>query len=210
MSAKGRGEHSGGLHDNYPTPAWCVDRLLERVWLPTSGWWLEPSAGDGAIVRRVRARMETSPRIQVVEVRAECEAALRDAIGDRGVVHIGDFLVHEPSHWWSFGGIDVVIGNPPYALAEKFVRRSLMIAPWVVFLLRLNFLAGDKRAGLDGLYAERVPDVYVLPNRPSFAGNGKTDATEYAWFVWGPEKRTTGRLEVLATTPIQERKKGSK
>jgi hypothetical protein len=34
----------------------------------------------------------------------------------------------------------------------------------------------------------------VLPKRPSFTGGG-TDATEYAWMVWGPTR--TGRLRIL-------------
>ena len=38
--------------DYYPTPSWCVRALLETVDLPT-GTWLEPTAGDGAIIRAV-------------------------------------------------------------------------------------------------------------------------------------------------------------
>ena len=41
-------------YDYYPTPAWCVRRLLEAVDLP-GGRWLEPAVGDGAIVRSVDA-----------------------------------------------------------------------------------------------------------------------------------------------------------
>jgi hypothetical protein len=39
-------------------------------------------------------------------------------------------------------------------------------------------------------------DVYVLSKRPSFSGNGKTDATAYAWFLFGPGRG--GRWQVLA------------
>jgi hypothetical protein len=31
--------------DNYPTPSWCVRRLLEAVELPP-GRWLEPACGE--------------------------------------------------------------------------------------------------------------------------------------------------------------------
>jgi hypothetical protein len=34
------------------------------------------------------------------------------------------------------------------------------------------------------------PDVFVLSDRPSFTENGKTDASEYGYWVWGPG--TTG------------------
>lgn len=33
-----------------------------------------------------------------------------------------------------------------------------------------------------------TPDIYVLPNRPSFSGKG-TDSIEYAWFVWRKENK---------------------
>jgi hypothetical protein len=59
MSAKGRGRHEGGEHDYYPTPAWCVDRLLDRIGdrlmdSLENADALEPTCGDGAYVRTAR------------------------------------------------------------------------------------------------------------------------------------------------------------
>lgn len=54
----------------------------------------------------------------------------------------------------------------------------------VCWPLRLNFLGSKKRC--KWLQAD-MPDVYVLPNRPDFTGDGG-DATEYAWFVWYSEE----------------------
>lgn len=51
MSATGRSDVRR-LDDFYATPAWCVRRLLEGV-NPPGGLWLEPCAGDGAIIRAV-------------------------------------------------------------------------------------------------------------------------------------------------------------
>lgn len=48
------------------------------------------------------------------------------------------------------------------------------------FLLRLNWLASQKRAFW---LRKNTPSVYVLPKRPSFTGKG-TDATDYCWAVW--------------------------
>ena len=49
------------------------------------------------------------------------------------------------------------------------------------------------------------PDVYVLPNRPSFTGHG-TDSCEYAWFVFGASRpKPRGLVRVLATTPKEQR-----
>ena len=88
MSATGRSSVRKD-YDNYPTPAWCVRRLLERVDLP-GGTWLEPAAGDGAIVRAVRAARHDVDWI-AVEIREDCRHLLRREVpGDRVV--IGDFL----------------------------------------------------------------------------------------------------------------------
>ncbi len=40
-------------------------------------------------------------------------------------------------------------------------------------------------------------DVFVLSRRPSFLGNGMTDSSAYAWFVWGPGRG--GRWSLLKT-----------
>lgn len=117
---------------------------------------------------------------------------------------VGDFLTVAPAlqtlpRW------NVAITNPPYSLALEFVQAMLPLADHVVVLTRLNFLAGGVRREF---FAKDMPDVYVLPNRPSFTEDGRTDATEYAWLVWTPERgRTTGKIEVLAETSIEERKR---
>ncbi len=100
----------------------------------------------------------------------------------------GDFLQADiPGHY------DLVIGNPPYKYAEEFVRRSwdlLNLEGYVVFLLRLSFLASKKRAY--GLYIDRKPEaVYVLATRPSFTGDGRSDDNEYALFVWRKVNNTS-------------------
>ena len=85
---------------------------------------------------------------------------------------------------------DLVMGNPPYSLAEEFVRKSLGIVTkngYVYFLLRLAFLESKKRHF--GLFTEHPPKrVYVLSRRPSFfttkEGRKTTDALSYAMFLW--------------------------
>jgi hypothetical protein len=72
-----------------------------------------------------------------------------------------------------------------------------------VFLLRLGFLASSSRLPLWRDIG--APDVNVLPNRPSFTGNG-TDSADYAWYVFPPEKRAAGVLRTLADTPAGQRR----
>ncbi len=86
-------------------------------------------------------------------------AAIAEAKGH--IVTCGDALV--PG--WIWPKADLIVSNPPYTLAEAFLRRSLKAAPTVSFLLRLGFLASEERAPL---FAEiGMPDVDVV-KRPSF------------------------------------------
>jgi hypothetical protein len=194
MSATGRGAERNAA-DFYPTPAWCVRRLLERVELP-GGTWLEPAAGEGAIIR---AAQRADVTWTAAELRHECRPALVEVV-DGPEVHTGiDFLKGD------FGGCDfsVVMTNPPFSMAMEFIEEALTIGSYVVMLLRVNFLGSAKRSAF---FRSEMPDVYVLPNRPSFTGKG-TDATEYCWAVWTPERgRRHGRVEVLAETPPEERR----
>lgn len=74
----------------------------------------------------------------------------------------------------------------PRADAEAFVRWAFgHIHPYgyIVYLLRLAFLEGGERGR--GIWSERkLSNVDVLSSRPSFTGNGKTDSTAYASFMW--------------------------
>ena len=192
MSSTNRGR-ARNRADNYPTPAWCVRLLLGAVDLP-DGAWLEPCAGDGAIVRAVGP----GPAWTAVELRRECRADL-ESLMPAERVHTGDFLRRRPRERFA-----VVLTNPPYGSAQAFAEQALRCADHVVMLLRLNFLASAKRAAF--MRSSR-PDVYVLPNRPSFTGTG-TDSIEYAWFHWHDHGRDRGWMEVLPSTPLAERRQG--
>ncbi len=182
--------------DFYSTPSWCVQALLRGVDLSGFGSkWLEPSAGSGMIVKAVSDALPYwSPHWMLSELREEelrCDGALLRFLlacdlTDEFVedVQVGDFLtlprfdeiIGQPKPF------DVCIGNPPYSLAQEFVDRALGCSRVVAFLLRLNFPGSRKRAAW---LRRSTPSVYVLPRRPSFTDDNKTDACEYAWFLWG-------------------------
>lgn len=92
-----------------------------------------------------------------------------------------------------------IFGNPPYSLAEEFIRHSFeLLEPngYIYFLLRLSFLEGIARG--KGLFKEfPIKRVYVCSRRPSFfSTNGKhtTDTLAYAMFLW--QKGYTGKTEL--------------
>jgi len=175
-----------GERDVYPTPAWCVHRLLDRVVLP-GGEWLEPAVGDGAIVRAVD------------EYRHDVRWTTAD-IRDTGYADMIMDFTGEDALNSEMACMDVIITNPPYNKALDFVITSICLGKIVVMLLRVNWLASQRR---QPFLRRHMPDVYVLPNRPSFTGTG-TDATEYGWFVWGGGHG--GKIDILGTTPLKERK----
>jgi hypothetical protein len=194
MSSTGRGGKRNES-DYYPTPAWCVHRFLEKSTLP-GGKWLEPCAGHGDIISAV-----SDTRDDVIwtanELRTDTEELLKPMVD---TVHIGDYLNWQPTEHYR-----VVITNPPFSLAMEVIQKSLLVADWVVMLLRLNYLGTTER---NPFFQEMMPDILVLPERPSFDGKG-TDSIEYAWFVWMPEGlriRRMGYTQVLDSTPLAVRK----
>ncbi|MFT4975052.1 MAG: hypothetical protein ACI8S6_000939 [Myxococcota bacterium] len=163
---------------------------------------MEPCAGDGALIRAC-TRLRDDITWSAAELRPACQRDLTTAIGDPDRLYIGDLL--SAGDWISGQAPDVIITNPPFRIAREILDFCLGRQATVVMLLRLNFLASAARAAL---MRQHPPDVYVLPNRPSFLSGGKTDSVEYAWFVWpdGGISRPAGRLHVLAPTPLHERR----
>lgn len=193
MSAKGRKPKSGEVaekpdHEFYPTPAWCVTRLLQHVEMP-GGDWLEPSAGNGAIIR---ATLSVRRDVEWTAIEVRDTGAQLLACGARAFEQ-ADFL-----RWgrdYPLPPYAVALGNPPFTLAAQFILAALGQAEQVVMLLRLNFLgsSNDRRH----LFEQAgMPDVYVLPERPSFTGGG-TDACEYAWMRWIRGKRQKSEVRIL-------------
>ena len=170
------------LSDFYVTPARTLEVLLDRVPVPP-GAILDPCAGDGALLRVLRTAYPDR-LLEAVEIREEERRAL---VRIADLVTIADVLTWEPSR--AYG---TIITNPPFSLAQPMIERIETFAarmatpPMIVLLLRLGFLASQKRRDW---WQSRLPSaLYVLSERPSFTANGHTDSQEYAWYVWnGPE-----------------------
>lgn len=216
MSATNRGglvRHEG---DFYETPPDAIDPVLDELGLTEAfeGFVVDPGSGTGAIAERVAKRC---PRADVlgVELNAERVAQARALRMSSVAFEMANFLEWDPP-----GPVDLVIGNTPYQdvkwdptkivkkkgkptgevggfvvidpnLAAKFIQRSLVMAGrkgTVALLLRASFLVPKVRRDLPSC------DLFPLEKRPSFNNSG-TDATDYAWHVWGP--RRGGKWRVL-------------
>ena len=179
MSATNRGTKRKEA-DFYATPFDAVYALLDNYnGIRQEDHILEPSAGNGNIIKALRERGYRN-YITAVELRAEERKNLHESRANQ--VAIVDFLQY--GECVNMQNYDVIIGNPPYSMAQEFIDKSLsLLNPGgrLIFLLRTNFLESKKRFEW---WQDRLPTrLYVLSKRPSFTGNG-TDATSYAWFIW--------------------------
>lgn len=216
MSAKGRRRGEAIPLDYFPTPAWSVHRLLDDcaedlgVFDGDDVQLLEPTVGDGAIVRA----LDSWPGLRSADALPSCTGVelRRDALDPRTrlahhfegvdfrswdprtVDPVAAALLEEALH--PTGEFDIALGNPPFSVAESIIRRAMELARVVVMLLRISFLSSAERVPFwRGLGADVA--VRVLPDRPSFDGEGQ-DSAAYAWFIWGSE---LSGVDVLEPTP---------
>lgn len=156
--------------------------LLEGAWV------VEPSAGGGAFVRAAA----TAGAYVVTTVDVDPARGV-DIAADWLTVTSG-MLLDMGRHGRVMTGArpDAIIGNPPYSAAEAHVRHALaLVRPSgvVAFLLRLAFLESKARSAFWREFPAVSVDVMVP--RPSFTGDGRSDASAYAWFTWRPGNTRT-------------------
>ena len=183
MSATNRGAIRADM-DFYETPEWCVRQLLDREALGPAR--LDAGCGTGAILRHL-GKYAAGAELSAGRVRIAEAAGLW--------VEHGDFLKDERTRYF-----DAVVMNPPYSLAREFILRAMEIVKddgKVCALLRLNFL-GSSRKRLDVVGpGSGLLRVLVMSKRPSFTGDGKTDATDYAWLVWRKGYKGAATIDVM-------------
>jgi hypothetical protein len=179
--------------DFYPTPGAVVTAALELI--PTQPETiLDLGAGLGPFGYEARSRWPLAAILGVEVQPLPCPEAYDGWIN-------ASFPECRPEVE-VYGPFDAIIGNPPYRQAEEFIHHSLdllAVDGWLVLLLRLAFLEGQRRR--TSLYHQYPPhSVHVCSKRPSFTGDGKTDATAYAVFCWSKCWRGTPALKWLKET----------
>jgi len=188
-----------GKNDNYETPRyladWAVKYAKSQIYSHNekSLSILEP--GCGAKAPFANAGLIRGCSAVAVENREviESEVTPFDELLQREGSYFSfyqktDFL--ESDSWRGPATkFDIIATNPPFSKALPFIWKSLdLLQPngVMIYLLRLSFLSSKQRMPL---YAERPPaEVHILQRRPSFSYDGKTDMSEYAFFVWFGEE----------------------
>lgn len=149
--------------DFYPTPpeateALCLAGLLDPAM--KDAW--EPACGDGAMAR--------------VLLRHGYEVVATDLV-DRGFGHVQDFLKTTAPL------ADTIITNPPFNLAEAFIRHANEIGTsQIAMLLKSTFWHAAKRIPLFNKYPPAV--IAPLTWRLDFTGGG-APTMDCVWVVWG-------------------------
>src|SRR3989304_2209943 len=174
--------------DYYPTPIEACKAALSLVSPEGKAFILDPGAGNG-VWGKAWIDLHGSDAY-LVGVEKE------DFLPEKGIYDIWyntDFIGWK--HLWDF---DLVMGNPPYSLAEEFLRHSYSMLSkhgTILFLYRLAFLEGQARG--KGLWQELPPKkIWVYSRRPSFLGdvnNRGTDDNAYCVYLWkkGYKGKTT-------------------
>ena len=168
--------------DYYVTPDWIIDELFDSIpelFEEMEGRIaLDPCAGGG-IVNGTQAfgmpypealKRQGWEHIITMDVRDDSLAKIKH-----------DFL-----QWDTKIDYDLIITNPPFAIAEEITRKALSLADpesgKVIMLQRLNWLGSASR---DDFFTEYPPSLIVMhAKRPSFGGTTSTDSIEYAHFIW--------------------------
>lgn len=170
-----------GKDDCYETPLEAVNTLRRVARLPDLIW--EPACGPGAIVRPLRDAGHDVVATDLVDYGLENSAS--------GV----DFLMERAPPC----GVRCIVTNPPYKLANEFVRHGLHLCDEVFMLLRLAFLEGAGRSDIIDqhlaqvfLGRERLPMMHRRGWEGPKTGNA---AMPFAWFRF-TAARTAGSIDL--------------
>lgn len=177
-----RHDHNDFLED-YPTQPWATRALMEHVVLPRLGCdpktlmaW-EPACNRGHMVKPLRKYFGRVHASDIHDYEWEGQERMCDFL----------FPGSEPPHIKA-QGVDWIITNPPFRLAQQFVARGLDLAQdGVAVIVRTAFLEGVGRynalfsknpPSVIAQFSERVPMV-----KGRLTATGST-ATSYCWLVW--------------------------
>ena len=161
--------------DFYPTPPDVTVALLDFLQLDSTTIW-EPACGDGAMSKVLSA---AGHDVHSTDLRDD------SGFGIGGTDFLQSQLVKTP-HW--------IITNPPFNVAEDFIRKALSITPNVAMLLKSQFWHARRR---EPLFRDHPP-AWILPLtwRPAFleAERGSSPLMDVIWVVWSSNFGSGGTL----------------
>lgn len=181
--------------DSYQTPQELANKICKALlweFEKSPQTVLEPSCGTGAFLK-ASSYTWYGASITGIDINEEyVKSCVKNTPAN--YVFANDFLNMAEDRDFKF---DLIIGNPPYSLAEEFVQKGLTLLEkdgHLAFLLRLSFLASKERS--QRLYRNSTNFYGIMPiaGRPSFTEDNKTDGSEYAVFIWKNAEVDTRRI----------------
>lgn len=177
--------------DDFPTPPWATRALLHYLPVPFFPFAdlsvREPAANRGHMVK-----------------------PLSEYFGTVEASDIHDYGAGFPVQDYLFGPhparTDWTITNPPFRLAERFIKRGLECSDHVAVIVRSAFLEGVGRHR--DLFSQHRPSMVlqfterVVMHKGKLSPRGST-ATAYCWIVWS--KRAEGKTEFDWIAPCRKR-----
>jgi len=166
--------------DVYETPEKLALRCVAEFYNIESV--LDPGAGSGVWGRAVRT-LHHNAVIYGLDVRDIPRP-----------MEYFSWITNDYLSWHTNAKFDLIIGNPPFILAEEFIFHSRQfLNPYghIAFLLPTQFQHTVGRGtGLFTVYKPQL--IYSLMQRPNFTGPegeplGKANTDDYIFGVWGKE-----------------------
>ena len=157
--------------DFYPTPPEVTMALCE--WMKERGMRMqsvwEPACGDGRMVRMLEQYF--------------------DQVVGTDIQQGTDFLTAEKPD-----GIEWIITNPPFSLAEQFIRKAAECNVPFAMLLKSQYWHSARRKKL----FDEIRPSHILPLtwRPDFTGKGSS-LLDMQWSVWIPNDSYTTYFQPL-------------
>lgn len=203
---KSQKAHKRKAADFYPTPFDVTQALLDFLQLPPGTYIWEPACGDGSMSAVLKA---AGHEVYSTDLRED------SGYGEEGGL---DFLKYDaaPPSGIPIGAVfnEWIITNPPFNLAEDFIRKSLSITGNVAMLLSNQYWHAERRRDL---FSAHTP-AFVLPLtwRPAFleAERGKSPMMNVFWVVWReghdgcrylPLPRPRNLPEIILDKAVQKR-----
>ena len=165
--------------DLYNTSVESLDALFKHATFDKTKTLFEPCAGIGCVSEYFRNKQYNMETNELFDHGYKTDYNL-------------DFLTSDFKHY------DIIVSNPPYKLAKKFVLKGFEVATEQYLFLRLDFLASKNRK-LELFDLKKLKTVYVFSERVSCtegkAQEPTTNAVNYAWFHF--DNNYNGNPEII-------------
>lgn len=190
-------------HDQYFTPRWAVEALLEYVEIPKDAIIGEPCAGAGHIVQALQENGYTTiageidPGIEPIAEGLQIDAPI-DFLQDGDIFDCMDWIITNPPYTLQ----KPVIGDDgepertkkgkirtkTVAKASDFFRQAMQCAPNVAMLMRLGWLEACQDR--DDLLPQ-LSRAIIIPRVEFIGAKGAGNSSPSVWCIWQEDKPGT-------------------